>query len=290
MESILEAVGHTPVVELRRSVPAGGARVYAKLERFNPGGSLKDRVVLAILTKAEKSGRLKKGSMIAAGTTGNSGIALGWIGNLKGYRVILTMPENYSLERRRMLEAYGVHVHITPAAEGMKGAIRRAREIAEKENGFFFNQFEDPETVKIHEETTAQEIEAAIAGPIAAFVACVGTGGSLSGVGAILKKKGTKVVAVEPASFPHKIQGTGVGFVPPILKKDLIDQTIAVGDREAFETAREIARKEGILAGISSGAAFSAARKVARNLGPNRTVVTIFPDSGERYFSLSKYF
>lgn len=301
METVLEAIGHTPLVRLKKSFPAGAANVYAKLEKFNPGGSLKDRIVLRILGEAERKGRLKPGGTVVAGTTGNSGIGLAYIGNVKKYRVILTMPENFSLERRRILEVYGAKVYLTPAAEGMKGAIRRAKEIAEEEGAFLFAQFEDPEASKAHELTTAREVQEAIAGPIDALVAGVGTGGSLIGIGRLLKKTGTRIVAVEPAASPllsrgeagpHKIQGIGPGFVPAVVEKEraIIDEIVAVSDQEAFQGAKEVARKEGILVGISSGAAFVACRKVARELGVDKNVVTIFPDGGERYFSMEKYF
>lgn len=305
METILEAIGHTPLVPLKRSFPDAAA-VYAKLEKFNPGGSLKDRVVLQILSQAEKTGKLKPGGTIVAGTTGNSGIGLAYIGNVKKYRVILTMPENFSLERRRILEAYGVEVHLTPATEGMKGAILQAKKIAAElskdKNAFLFAQFEDPETAIAHELTTAAEIVAALGGPpfkIDALVVGVGTGGTLTGVGKVLKKQGTKIIAVEPAASPllsqgragpHKIQGIGAGFVPSVLDRSLIDEVIAVSDAEAFQGMKEVARNEGILAGLSSGAVFVACKKVARDLGRNKTIVTIFPDSGERYFSMEKYF
>lgn len=299
METILEAIGHTPLVQLKRSVPPGCANVFAKLERFNPGGSLKDRVVLRIISEAEKAGKLAPGGTVVAGTTGNSGIGLATICAVKKYKVILTMPENFSLERRRILEAYGADVRLTQASEGMKGAITRAKEIAQSTGAFLFAQFEDPETQKAHELTTAKEIVDALAGPIDALVAGVGTGGSLIGIGRVLKPRGARIVAVEPAaspllskgqSGPHKIQGIGPGFVPAILDRNLIDEVIAVTDEDAFEGAQEIARTEGILAGISCGAAFLAARKVARDLGPGKTIVVIFPDGGERYFSMKKYF
>lgn len=299
IENILEAIGKTPIIQLKRCLPQGAAVVYAKLEKFNPGGSLKDRIVLRILTEAEQKGDLKPGGTIVAGTTGNSGIALGYIGNVKKYKVILTMPENFSLERRRILESYGVEVHLTPASEGMKGAIRQAKEIARERGAFLMAQFENPETAKAHEETTAKEIEADVPGPIHAFVAGVGTGGSLTGIGRVLKPKGTQIYAVEPASSPflsqgkagpHKIQGIGAGFAPRIMDQNLIDEVITVTDQEAFEGTQEVARSEGILVGLSCGAAFVASRKVAVKLGAGKTVVTIFPDGGERYFSMEKYF
>lgn len=299
METILEAIGHTPLIQLTRSVPAGSARVFAKLERFNPGGSLKDRIVLRILGEAEKAGKLKVGGTVVAGTTGNSGIALAYIGNVKKYKVILTMPENFSLERRRALACYGADVRLTPAEEGMNGAIDRARAIAKETGAFLFTQFDDPLTAAAHESTTAKEILDAVTGTVDAFVAGVGTGGTIMGVGRAMKAQGARIVAVEPASSPllsegkagpHKIQGIGPGFVPKILDRSLIDEVMTVSDDEAFEGAQEIARKEGILAGLSCGAAFAASLKVARKLGPGKTVVTVFPDGGERYFSLKKYF
>ena len=299
METILEAIGHTPLVPLKRSLPPGYANVYAKLEKFNPGGSLKDRIVLRIITEAERTGKLTPGGTVVAGTTGNSGIGLAYVCAVKKYKVILTMPENYSLERRRILETYGATVHLTPASEGMKGAINRAKEIARENGAFLFAQFEDPETPAAHERTTAREIEDALAAPIHAFVAAVGTSGTITGVGRVLKKKGAKIIAVEPAASPllskgkagpHKIQGIGPGFIPPILDRNLIDEIVAVSDDDAFAGAKEVARNEGILIGISGGAAYVACKKIARELGIDKNVVTVFPDGGERYFSLEKYF
>ncbi len=301
METILEAIGNTPLVCLKRSVPAGSANIFAKLEKFNPGGSLKDRIVLRIIEQAEQSGKLSPGGTIVAGTTGNSGIGLATISNVKKYKVVLTMPENFSLERRRILEAYGVELHLTPAAEGMKGAIQRAKKIAKQRKAFLFAQFENAETAQAHELTTACEIENELSTlPIIdAFVAGVGTGGSITGIGRVLKKKGTRIIAVEPSASPllsqgragpHKIQGIGPGFIPSTLEKNLIDEIITVSDEEAFQGSREIAEKEGILAGISSGAAFVASKQVAKKLGSGKNVVTLFPDGGERYFSMEKYF
>ncbi len=299
METILEAIGHTPLIQLKRSFPETAARVYAKLEKFNPGGSLKDRVVLRIIGEAEKTGQLKPGGTLVAGTTGNSGIGLAYIGNVKKYKVILTMPENFSLERRRILETYGATVHLTPAAEGVKGAIRRAKEIARDTGAFLFAQFENPETIKAHELTTAREIEDDLKEPIHALVASVGTTGTLMGIGKVLKKKGARIIAVEPAASPllsqgktgpHKIQGTGPGFIPSIFDRSLVDEIVTVTDKEAYEGSREMARQEGILAGISCGAVFVACKKIARELGKDKNIVTVFPDGGERYFSLEKYF
>ena len=299
METILEAIGHTPLVRLKRAIPTTSARLFAKLERFNPGGSLKDRIVLQILNEAERSGRLQPGSTIVAGTTGNSGIALAYLGNVRKYRVILMMPEDYSKERRKILEGYGAEVHLTPADEGMTGALARAKKLAEERGAFFLNQFENRETVRANETTTAREIVEALAGPIDAYVGVYGTGGSLTGVGGILKNKGARVVAVEPAfapllsggtAGPHRIEGTAPGFVSPLLDRNLIDEVIVVSDRQAFDAARELARQEGLFVGISSGAAFFGAKRVARILGPDKTVVTIFPDGGERYLSVERNF
>lgn len=299
MENLLGAIGHTPLVKLKHCIPPGDADVFAKLECFNPGGSLKDRVVFKILSDAEERKWIQPGSTIVAGTTGNSGIALAYIGGIKKYKVILTMPENYSLERRKILEGYGAEVRLTPAEEAIRGALQRAKKIAGEKKGFFINQFENPLTIAAHEESTAPEIEAALVFPVDAVVACVGTGGSLMGVGGYFKKRGARVIAVEPASAPllsegrtapHKIQGIGTGFIPRILDRGLIDEILIVSDNEAFEGSLEIARREGILVGISSGAAMVAARRVAHRLGPCKRIITIFPDRGERYFSLDKFF
>jgi cysteine synthase len=299
METILEAIGHTPLIQLGRSMPFGSAKVFAKLERFNPGGSLKDRIVLRILSEAEKAGKIRPGGTVVAGTTGNSGIGLAYIGNVKKLKVILTMPENFSLERRRILECYGADVRLTPAEEGMKGAINRAKEIAKETGAFLFAQFEDPETAAAHELTTAPEILDALGTNVDAFVAGVGTSGTIIGVGRAMKKQGAKIIAVEPSASPllsegkagpHKIQGIGPGFVPRIVDRSVIDEVLTVSDEDAFEGSQEIARTEGILVGISSGAAFVAARRVAKSLGAGKTVVTVFPDGGERYFSMKKYF
>lgn len=295
VETILEAIGHTPLIRLRRSVPSGHAQIYAKLERFNPGGSLKDRIILKMITEAERRGKIRPGDTLVAGTTGNSGIALAYMGAVKKYKVLLAMPENFSLERRKMLEGYGAEVHLTPVANGLQGALSEARELAQKRKAFFIAQFERPETMEAHRETTAPEIESALAGPIHAVVLGAGTGGSLMGVGGYFKKKGARLIAVEPAASPfltegrsglHRIEGTGPGFLPPILDKRLLDEILLVTDQEAFEGAREVAQKEGILVGISSGAAFVAAKRIADPLGPEKTVLTLFPDGGERYISV----
>lgn len=294
MESLLEAIGNTPLLRLSKSLPEGCASVYAKLEKYNPGGSVKDRVVIHLLEKAEKSSRLAARGTIVAATTGNSGIGLAYIGNRKGHKVILTMPENFSVERRKLLESYGATVFLTPASEGMKGALDRAKELCQKTDAYFFDQFENEETPKAHHQTI-QEIQKDLGKPIDFFVAGIGTSGTLMGAAQILKKNGTKIIAVEPAASPtlsqgkvghHKIQGIGPGFVPTILERSLVDEVVTVTDEEAFLGAREVAQKEGLLVGISCGAAFVASRKIAQQLGSGKNIVTVFPDGGERYFSL----
>ncbi len=299
METLLEAIGNTPLIELKRSLPEASARVFAKLEKFNPGGSSKDRVILKILDSAEKSGALIPGQTIVAATTGNSGIALGYLGNIKKYPIILTMPENFSLERRRILESYGVTLHLTPAAEDMKGAISLAKKIAREKNAFFLDQFENPQTVLAHQEGTFEEIKKELPENIDAFVCGVGTGGTLMGIGKALKNRGTRIYAIEPTSSPwlsqgktgpHKIQGIGPGFVPKILDRSIIDEVISITDREAYEGAQDIAKHEGLLVGISCGAAFVGAKRIAQKLGTGKIVLTTFPDGGERYFSMKKFF
>lgn len=299
MESLLEAIGNTPLLKLGKSLPQGCAEVYAKLEKYNPGGSVKDRVVIHLLEKAEKNSQnlLKsaRGTIVAA-TTGNSGIGLAYIGNRKGYKVILTMPENFSVERRKLLESYGATVFLTPASEGMKGALDRAKELCQKTDAYFFDQFENEETPKAHA-STIKEIQNDLGKPIDVFVAGIGTSGTLMGAAHVLKKTGTKIVAVEPAASPtlsqgrvghHRIQGIGPGFVPIILDRTLVDEVITVTDEDAFNATQEIARTEGLLVGISCGAAFVASRKIAAQIGKDKTIVTVFPDGGERYFSLQK--
>lgn len=294
-ETILDLVGDTPLVRLNRLPADGSAEVWAKLERFNPGGSVKDRIAKAMIEAAEQSGLLKPGDVIVEPTSGNTGIGLAMVAAVKGYRMILVMPDTLSVERRALLKAYGAELVLTPGAEGIKGAIAKAEELLRKYHGFMPQQFKNPSNPEIHRRTTAAEILAQV-GHLDAFVAGVGTGGTLTGVGEILKDTlpGVHVVAVEPAGSPvlsggspgkHKIQGIGAGFVPDVLNTRIIDEIVRVKDGNASETARRLAREEGILCGISSGAAAWAAIQVAERLGEGKRVVTLLPDTGERYLS-----
>jgi len=296
-KSVVELIGNTPMVRLCR-VSVDGAEVWAKLEGFNPGGSVKDRPALAMIEDAEKKGRLKKGMKIVEPTSGNTGIGLAMVAAVKGYTVILTMPESMSVERRRLLEAYGAELVLTPADKGMKGAIEKADEILASGKEYFKpDQFGNPANPRIHRRTTAKEIMAAMgAKKIDAFVAGVGTGGTITGVGEVLRKKYKNILicAVEPASSPvlsggqpgrHAIQGIGAGFVPAILNTEVYDEVMQVTNDEAAETARRLALEEGLLLGISSGAACWAALRIAERIGKHKRVVTVFPDVGERYLT-----
>jgi len=290
-------IGLTPIVRLQNIVSGNDADVFAKLEFFNPGGSIKDRIALKMIEDAERKGLLKKDSIILEPTSGNTGIGLALVGASKGYKVVLVMPETMSIERRKLLKALGAEIILTPGVKGMKGAIDKVNEmVAENRNFFVPQQFENPSNPQAHRETTAEEILQQMNGDIDAFVSGVGTGGTITGVGEVLKLriKNVKVIAVEPASSPvlsggkpgpHKIQGIGAGFIPKILNRDIIDGIIQVTDMEAMKTSRLLAKKEGILAGISSGAALFAALKVAKELGKGKKVVVILPDTGERYLS-----
>jgi cysteine synthase A len=295
--SMLELIGRTPVVRLRRIVSPGMATVWAKLERHNPGGSIKDRIGLAMIEAAEKDGRLKPGGVIVEPTSGNTGIGLAMVAAFKGYRLILTMPETMSLERRTLLAAYGAEIVLTPGEQGMKGAIAKAQELVGENHGAFMpQQFQNPANPEAHRQTTAAEILAQVPGPVDAFVSGVGTGGTITGVGQGLKAQEANVwvVAVEPAASPvlsggqpgsHKIQGIGAGFVPDVMDLSVVDEIITVTNEEAARTARQLARQEGLLVGISSGAAAYAALQVAERLGAGKTVVVVLPDTGERYLS-----
>ena len=301
-ENVLELIGNTPMVRLRRVVEPRMASVLVKLESFNPGGSVKDRICLAMIEDAESRGLLKAGSVIVEPTSGNTGIGLAMIGAVKGYRVILTMPETMSAERIQILKSYGAKVVLTPAAEGMVGAVKRAEAIAKETPGAFMpQQFMNPANPDVHRRTTAQEILRATEGDVDAFVAGVGTGGTITGVGEVLKKRNprVKIVAVEPkqspvlsggAAGPHMIQGIGAGFVPQVLNRTLIDEIITVSDEHAYDTSKRLAQEEGLFVGISAGAACWAALRVAKELGPGKTVVTVLPDTGERYISIHPYF
>jgi cysteine synthase A len=296
-ESALDLIGSTPVVRLRRLPQGNDATIWAKLENFNPGGSIKDRICRSMMEAAEKEGKIQPGMTVVEPTSGNTGISLAMVCAVKGYRLILTMPETMSEERRALLAAYGAKVELTPAKEGMRGAIHRADEmVAKNPNFFMLQQFKNPANPQVHREATAKEILSQVQGNIDAFVAGVGTGGTITGVGEVLKKKlgQVKVVAVEPARSPvlsggnpgpHKIQGIGAGFVPGVLKSAVVDRIITVQDEEAAETARRLAREEGLLMGISSGAAAFGALLVAKELGKGKTVVVVLPDAGERYLS-----
>jgi cysteine synthase A len=301
-QSILELIGVTPMLKLNKITDTAMAAVYAKLEFFNPGGSVKDRICLSMIEDAEKNGLLKEGSVIIEPTSGNTGIGLALVCAFKGYRCILVMPETMSLERIYILKAYGAEVVLTPGKEGMMGSIKKAEALAKKtQNSVILHQFENSANPDTHRRTTAQEILGSLKGQIDAFVAGVGTGGTITGVGEVLKRsnQAIKIIAVEPQTSAvlsggkpgaHKIQGIGAGFVPKILNKGIIDGIVRVSDEEAFATSKRLAKEEGLLVGISSGAAAWAALKVARELGKGKTVVTVFPDRGDRYFSIEQYF
>jgi len=301
-ESILELIGDTPLIRLNKVVTPNMATVLGKLESLNPGGSVKDRIAFAMVEDAEKQGLLKPGGTLIESTSGNTGIGLAMIAAVKGYRLILTLPEGMSTERVSLLERYGAEVVITPAPDGMAGAVKKAQELLAATPGAFMPlQFANPANPRIHRQTTAQEILHATDGKIDAFVTGVGTGGTLTGVGEVLKKRNPsiQVIAVEPVSSAvlsgkpagiHRIQGIGAGFVPEVLAREIIDEIITVEDLEAYGMARDLVSKEGILVGISSGANVFAALKVAQRLGPGKTVVTVLCDTGERYLSLDPYF
>jgi cysteine synthase A len=294
-DSILEFIGRTPLVRLTKVVPDGSAEVLGKLESFNPAGSVKDRIALSMIEDAERRGSLRPGATIVESTSGNTGIGLAMVAAVRGYRLIVTMPEDMSLARRDLLGRYGVEVVLTPAIEGMSGAVYAAQELVRDHPDYFMaQQFENPANPEVHRQTTAREILEATGGRLDAFVVAVGTGGTITGVGEVLKrgKPEVLVVAVEPARSPvlqggrpgiHGIQGIGASFVPGVLNRKVIDEIIAVGDDDAFEMARRLTRQEGLLVGISAGANVWAAIRIAKRLGPGRRVVTILPDTGERY-------
>lgn len=299
--SILELIGETPIVKLNTLVPENSAEVYVKLEFFNPGGSVKDRIALHMIETAETTGELKPGNTIVEPTSGNTGVGLAMVGAAKGYPVIIVMPDTMSIERRKLIQAYGATLILTPGAEGMKGAIVKASELASQDGYFMPLQFNNPANSAIHRETTAKEIQAAFGSDgLDAFVAGVGTGGTITGAGQKLKEAypDLKIYAVEPeespvlkggAHSPHKIQGIGAGFVPEILDTTIYDQVLSVASETALQTAREAAAKEGILVGISAGAAIHSALQVAQELGSDKKVLAIVPDNGERYLSTALY-
>lgn len=295
--NISEAIGNTPVVKLNQLTDENSADIYVKLEFMNPGSSVKDRIALSMIEAAEEAGKLDKDTIIVEPTSGNTGIGLAMVAASKGYKSVLVMPDTMSKERRNLLRAYGADLVLTPGAEGMKGAIKKANELSEKEGYFMPQQFENPANPKIHEETTGQELVSQMEGlTVDGFISGVGTGGTITGVGRVLKKHypEVKIYAIEPTDSavlsgkepgPHKIQGIGAGFVPDTLDTDIYDEVITIDNEDAMATARELAAKEGVLGGISSGAAIKAALQVAKELGPDKNVVAVLPSNGERYLS-----
>ncbi|WP_210471804.1 cysteine synthase A [Sporosarcina sp. 6E9] len=297
--SVADLVGKTPLVKMNRMTGAEDADVYLKLEYFNPGSSVKDRIALAMIEEAEKSGELQAGGTIIEPTSGNTGIGLAMIAAAKGYKAVLVMPDTMSTERRNLLRAYGADLVLTPGAEGMKGAIAKAEELAKEKDWFMPQQFNNEANPEIHRLTTGPEIADAL-DRVDAFISGIGTGGTITGAGSVLKERfpDVKIVAVEPTDSPvlsggqpgpHKIQGIGAGFVPKVLNTDIYDEIILVSNDESYETARRAAREEGILGGVSSGAAIFAALQVAKKLGKGKKVVAILPSNGERYLSTPLY-
>jgi cysteine synthase A len=295
--SVLELVGRTPMVRLNRLPKPGGAVVAAKVESLNPGGSVKDRIAVAMLEDAERRGVLKPGATIVEPTSGNTGIGLAMVAAVRGYRLILTMPDDMSVERQRLLARFGAELHLTPAIEGMTGSVHAARELLREHPDYFMpQQFENPANPEAHRRTTALEVLDAVGDRLDAFVVGVGTGGTLTGVGEVLKEKipTVRIVAVEPAASPvlaggkarpHAIQGIGASFVPGVLNRAIIDRIIQVRDEDALAWSRRLAREEGLLVGVSAGAAVFAACMVAAEMTPSQLVVTVLPDTGERYLS-----
>ncbi len=303
LHSLTDLIGRTPLVKLARVVPPGAAEVWAKCEQYNPGGSVKDRIALSMIESAERAGHIRAGeSVIVEPTSGNTGVGLALVCAVKRYRLILTMPESMSLERRSLLKAYGAELILTPEERVMEGAVATAEELV-RENAHYFmpQQFKNPANPDAHRRTTAPEILADLGRVPDAFVSAVGTGGTITGVGEVLKerRRDVRIIAVEPATSavlsggkagPSKIQGIGAGFVPQVLNRSVIDEVRTIGDRDAWDMKVRLAREEGLLVGISSGANVRTAVAVARELGPGKTVVTVLCDTGERYFSLDEYF
>ncbi|MCF7615732.1 cysteine synthase A [Bacillus sonorensis] len=299
--SVYDLIGNTPIVKLNRLVDEDSADVYVKLEYMNPGSSVKDRIALAMIEDAEEKGLLKEGDTLIEPTSGNTGIGLAMVAAAKGIKAILVMPDTMSSERRNLLRAYGAELVLTPGAEGMKGAIKKAEELAEEHGYFMPQQFNNPANAEVHRRTTGQEIVEQFGDDgLDAFIAGIGTGGTITGAGEVLKEKypSIKIYAVEPTDSPvlsggkpgpHKIQGIGAGFVPKILNTDVYDDIITVKNEEAFEFARKAAKEEGVLGGISSGAAIFAAIQVAKKLGKGKKVLAVLPSNGERYLSTPLY-
>ncbi|AVQ45832.1 TPA: cysteine synthase A [Clostridium sporogenes] len=299
-ENSIDLIGSTPMFKLNNMKEEDMADVYIKLEKFNPGGSIKDRAALGMIEEAEKMGKIKPGDIIVEPTSGNTGIGLAMVGRLKGYKVIIVMPDSMSIERRNMIKAYGAELVLTEGNKGMTGAIEKAEELARDKKGYFIpQQFSNRANSKKHYETTAVEILKDVEN-LDVFVASVGTGGTIAGIGRRLKEfnKNIKVVAVEPhnspvisggKAAPHKIQGIGAGFVPEVYEKDVVDEVMTIMDEESYEYARRFGTEEGILVGISSGANIAAAIKIAKKLGKGKKVVTVAPDGGEKYISTGLY-
>lgn len=297
--SITDLIHQTPLVKVNRLTGENDADIYLKLEYFNPGSSVKDRIALAMVEQAEKEGKLQEGGTIIEPTSGNTGIGLAMVAAAKGYKTVIVMPDTMSMERRNLLRAYGAELVLTPGADGMKGAIAKANELAEQNDWFLPQQFENFSNPEVHRLTTGPEIADSL-DRVDAFVSGIGTGGTITGAGGVLKERfpEVKIIAVEPEkspvlsggqSGPHKIQGIGAGFVPKVLNTDIYDEIIQVSDEDAYDTARKAARQEGILGGVSSGAAIYAALETAKKLGKGKTVVAIIPSNGERYLSTPLY-
>lgn len=298
--NIAGLIGETPIVKLNRTADENSADIYVKLEFNNPGSSVKDRIALAMIEAAEQEGSLKKGDTIIEPTSGNTGIGLAMVAAAKGYKLVVVMPDTMSQERRNLLRAFGAELILTPGAEGMKGAIAKAETLKEEHDYFMPQQFSNEANPAVHARTTGKEIVEQMKDGLDAFVSGIGTGGTITGAGKVLKDHfdHVQIIAVEPEDSPvlsggspgpHKIQGLGAGFVPSVLDTDIYDEVIKISNDESFETSREVARTEGILGGISAGAAIAAAKKVAKKLGKGKKVLAILPDNGERYLSTPLY-
>jgi cysteine synthase A len=300
VNDISSLIGETPIVKLNRLANAESADIYVKLEFMNPGSSVKDRIALSMIEAAERDGILNDGDTIIEATSGNTGIGLAMVAAAKGYKLVVVMPDTMSQERRNLLRAYGAELILTPGAEGMKGAIKKAEDLKEEHSYFMPKQFNNEANPEVHARTTGQEIVKQMADGLDGFVSGIGTGGTITGAGEVLKGhfKDIKIFAVEPEDSavlsgespgPHKIQGIGAGFIPQVLNTDIYDEVVRISNDDAFEAARETAKQEGILGGISSGAAIAAAKKVAKKLGKGKKVLAILPDNGERYLSTALY-